>query len=226
MIRANIYNLEPLDKKTRESVNTGIEMVAAFMGHTVVSQECRLRISTDVLGRVDPRRVGFGKMDRLVELHLLAVPLSPILHKDLVGLAGAGRGWAFVDVAPPTTNQQASIRSTTAHEVAHALGYVRPGAHQEDPADYGHCSDPDCILHKNIIGVPAGDRRHPGERFLIRAKRTAKAVMGDLGLAPQSTRVGYQYDFCLPCKVDFREHGDEHLSSIRANRVIYNHSIQ
>jgi hypothetical protein len=218
MFRANIYNLEPFDKPTRESINTGIEMVAAYMGHAVVAKECRLKMSTDPLGRVNPMRVGFGKMDTLTELHLLAVPLSlDFSHERTVGLAGVGRGFAFVDTEPELHNTESGLRTITAHEVAHALGFLRQDSHHAMPSDGAHCGDADCILHSHVSARFLLDQKHPGETRTTSFKRVARHM---LNLATTKPVVGYQYDFCLPCKVDIREHGDSNLNQLRVNRAI------
>lgn len=217
MIRANIYSIEPLLPEVRGAVEDGIGMVAAYMGQSVVAKELRVRLPLNGAGVVRAERVGFGKLDKMVELHLMAVPLDPG-EDERIGLAGIGRGWSFVDTSRRSIGL---IRTTAAHETGHALGFVLPGSPQEDPESSYHCCDQSCIMHKRALMVPetaVALRSHAmrrKKRAIIARRRNRESEP----MAALEYRLKDQFDFCLPCKVDMREQGDTQLEQLRYSRL-------
>jgi len=220
-MRANIYSLESLTVEKNNAVTESIEMVVAYMGNVVTTKECRLRgltLSPD--GKVDPARIGLSKLDKLVELHLMAVPLKPG-EDERLGIAGIGQGWGFVD---SSDDRPAVIRSTTSHEVAHAFGFVIPGAIQEDKESSFHCCDEDCIMYKCAL-----TRIREETPLTSLLKKIAGSIPG-LRQSPAHKTVSHhihsQYDFCLSCKIDLRDKADEHLSALRLARVVTQRKIK
>lgn len=219
MFRANVYSMEPLTPVAREAINDGIGMVAAYMGQTVASRELLVRLPLNERGNVNPARVGFNKLDKMVELHLMAVPLDPGAG-ERIGLAGVGRGWSFVDTAKDSDQV---IRTTTAHEVAHAFGFVSPSAEQTDPESPFHCCDGNCIMHKMVtilVSEAEAEQQAPEESRRLLSKipfrRKSKIVTPE----PSPTySVTDQYDFCLPCKIDLRDNSEAHMSELRTGRL-------
>jgi len=204
MFRANIYSMEPLTPVAREAVNDGIGMVAAYMGETVSTRELLVRLPMTQRGTVNAKRVGYGNLDKLVELHLMAVPLDKG-EGEAIGLAGLGRGWSFVD----TMHGAADVmRTTSAHEVAHGLGFVIASSEQADPKSPNHCCDGNCIMHKKVT-----------------------ILMSESGTGQQTPPSGSaslygQYDFCLPCKIDLRSKGAHRLAELRRSRLFSRRGIK
>lgn len=217
MLRANIYAIEPLTLETRGAIEDGIGMVATYMGHTAVTKELGVRLPLNERGHVNPERVGFGKLDKLVELHLMAVPLDPG-EGERIGLAGVGRGWGFVDTSKESTDV---IRMTTAHEVGHAFGFVVPDADHEDPESSFHCCDGSCVMHKRALIVA---EEIEIEQAATRLQKLKRSIAKRRGHEPEpeyavNYRLAEQFDFCLPCKVDMRDQGDKNIEQLRYNRI-------
>ncbi len=223
MFKANIYSLEPLSTTDREAVRTGIEIVAAYMGETALSTELIVRTATNQDGRVDPRRANFAKLNHLVELHMMVMPLVASSHNTRLGVAGVGRGWGFVD--PTTAPSALSLQSTTAHEVSHAFGFVNGGASQADPESRHHCTDPSCIMHmhQELTLIPESHRLRQKGMVAV-TKRALKEFFRPEH--PKDTHAQSQYDFCLACKMDLRHHGPAKIGQLRTDRLVPNARIK
>jgi hypothetical protein len=216
--------MEPLTDIARESINDGIGMVTAYIGETVVTNEVTVRLVTDELGRVDPNRIGYGNLDKMVELHVMAVPLDRG-EDERLGLAAIGRGWSYVDTS---RDSAPIIRTTAAHEVAHALRFVVPGSEHEDPASPYHCCDGDCIMHKSIaiaVSELAGssDRILRTQRMRSLLRRRGKAAL--LQVDQTEYLMDSQHDFCVACKVDMRDKGSGHVAKLRHDRLFVQKSV-
>jgi hypothetical protein len=213
MFRANVYSLEPLSPEARSAVQDGIDMVATYMGETVASSDKLVRLPLNERGHVNPARVGFAKLDKLVELHLMAVPLDPG-DSEQIGLAGVGRGWAFVNT---TTDNEQIIRLTSAHEVAHAFGFVLAGSQQEDPESTYHCCDDSCAMHHKVVTEVTYAEQEMGraQKLLSRFARKSVQVPEEV----VSSKILKQFDFCLPCKVDMRSASEENIHKLRYGRI-------
>lgn len=208
MIRANVYSIESLSEVASSAILEGIGMAVSYMGETVTSKLLTVRLPLDAHGRVEPRRVGHGKLDKLVELHLMAVPIDPG-DGERLGIAGCGRGVGYVDISK---DSEPVIRTTTAHEVAHAFGFVTPGAKHEDPSSAHHCANDFCLMHQ-VARIEKIDEVKPDFKFRDLFKPWHKL-----------TRTNYfmsdQHDFCLDCKVDMRDGGERHLANLRRARIL------
>lgn len=222
MFRANIYSMGGgLAPEARGAIHDGVDMVAAYMGQTVVKKELSVRLPQNENGLVNPHRVGFAKLDKMVELHLMAVPVDRG-ETDVLGLAGMGRGWAFANIS---TDSAQVMRMTACHEISHAFGFVIPAAEQADQTSPGHCASRDCIMHKfalyNIVPVVSEPTAtNPG-----RWDPLARWRNRNNGDTVDSIEVSYQKryrqaDFCSDCKVDMREHGDKNLARLRHRRIM------
>ncbi len=217
MFRANIYSLEPLEPVAREAVHEGIEMIAAYMGQTVTTSELQVRLPLDDNRLVNPRRVGFKKLDKMVELHLMAVPVDPG-ESELLGVAGVGLGWGFTDIS---SNHPSLMRSTASHETAHAFGFVMADSKQSDPESSTHCISSNCIMHsKAIYQVVHTERliepaRSRGISRLIHLPNSQETPAVEI-----STHREYlQHDFCVDCKSDMYNYGEKNLARLRHRRV-------
>lgn len=227
MFRANIYSMEPLTPVAREAVNDGIGMVAAYMGETVVPRELLIRLPLNERGNVNPTRIGFGKLDKMVELHVMAVPLDPG-DEEVIGLAGIGSGWSFVNT---TRDSEQVIRATTSHEVAHALGFVTIGAAHADPESSFHCCDDNCLMHKSLFIHTKTDTTaellaEEPPKLLDRIGFRRKSRVAPRVPSPVYTLVKRQYDFCSPCKLDIKTNGEKNLSELRTNRIFRIQSVK
>lgn len=213
MIRANIYSLEALPAEFDTAIREGVDLVSAYMGHTVMFKGLQVRLPRNQQGYVAPQRVGFSKLDKMVEMHLMAVPLDRGKDEQL-GIASIGRGTAFVDIAH---NEPTQVRATAAHEVAHAFGYLLDTAPQRDVKSPRHCQDTSCILHSNLT-TWMSDVVQPVSKW-------AK-VRGTLtGTRPTPKVIGLkseirQTDFCEACQADFNKTGDEQVNKLRHDRLM------
>lgn len=203
MFRANVYSMEPLSPPIQEAVHDGIGMVAAYMGQTVAAKDLLVRLPLNEYENVAPERIGFGRLDGMVELHVMAVPLERG-EGERIGLGGVGRGWAFVNTRKSSVP---IVRSTTSHEVAHAFGFVLPDAEQADPGSKYHCASSGCVMHKMVVSQ------------LLASPQEVKPNHSTQRQRKVWTQSPSQFDFCVPCKVDLRNHGDEHLAKLRHNRL-------
>ncbi|HTB48732.1 MAG TPA: hypothetical protein VK712_01470, partial [Verrucomicrobiae bacterium] len=197
------------------AIEGGLDLVADYIGQEIISTMCRARLTTQENGKVAPGRIGYAALDKMVELHLIAVPLDRG-KEELLGVAHLGRGVAYVDtsgeVAPPVT------RSVAAHEVAHALGFVSDKAEHVDRSSFAHCPDEDCIMHKNLFICT--DTSHFGSSL---AKFSALMSQSRLESAPQT--VFSQIDFCKPCQTDMRQLGEAHIGALRTRRLFRSRTI-
>jgi hypothetical protein len=212
MLRAIVYSLEPLTPDNREAVHEGIEMVAEHIGQTVSCQELLVRLPMTDRGTVNPDRVGRGKLDKMVELHLMAVPLDRGAG-ERAGLAEIGAGWAFVDIREQCKD---AVRTTSAHETSHALGFVSRDAAHTDPNSRYHYRDNDCIMSKSstvLVTYPAFAPATLGEIMSSRLLRRQPKVKG-----PSRQLLGH-HDFCPDCKVDMRANGENKLAELRHSRI-------
>lgn len=223
-MRANIYCLEPLTQEARTGIAEGIGMVATYIGQNVSSKELAVRLPLNDRGHVNPYKVGLGKLDKMVELHLMAVPLDRG-QGEQIGLAGLGEGWSFVDIS---TDSRAVIRATAAHEVAHAFGFLSETAEHQDPDSKHHCGNDCCVMHKKVMILVNEAHREvekiPEKRKLWDRLRGKDGV--EVETIPVISRViDRQYDFCLPCKVDMRDHGEQNLTQLRYERQFVRKSV-
>lgn len=218
MFRANIYSIEPLSPLARDAVHEGIQMVAAYMGQTATTSELLVRLPLNTDGRVNPRRVGFKNLDKMVDLHLMAVPVDRG-ESEKLGQAGVGLGWAFSDV---TEDNSQIIRTTTAHEVAHAFGHVNPESEQSDPNSRGHCVCQDCVMHRvALYRTVQMELPRPEPEKLKGLKAIFKRKQPVIE-PPETVRVKqyHQYDFCASCKLDLYHDSDRNLANMRYRRLL------
>lgn len=211
MLRANIYRLEPLLPDMREAVLGGVDMLASYIGERIVSKEYDIRMPLTDRGLVEPGRLPLSYLDQEVELHMLAVPLEVDRESTAMGYAYIGTGFAYVDTSRYTPD---STRATSAHETAHALGFVTPWSRHEDPNSQFHCCTADCLMHKHEVQsaywkeAPMGDLQDELNRMLRTSSIRRPMV---------AVRAG-QKDFCKPCKIDMTHNGARNVENLRRNR--------
>jgi hypothetical protein len=208
-IRAKIYSPEALKPEVKEAIFDGMDMVLTYMGQIAVA---KTEVVTSSLrspeGVIDPSRISYKRLDRLVELHLVAVPFRHQQRQvgDVIeifaGHAMVGSGCSAID----TLGSAAQIRTSTSHEVAHSLGYVQPD--RMDPKNPYHCGDSDCIMH--YAGRLTSQRPINGSGMQYEENSFLSAYK-DAAIN--------QHDFCLPCKMDMRETGEKHIIDLRHNRI-------
>jgi hypothetical protein len=203
VIRANIYSVNPLEPEQLQAARDGIGVVAAYIGHELLTKKYGIKISVDTQGKVKPSRVGLGKLDKLVELHLLALPLNTGIAESL-GMSAIGSGVAWVDTSETSNN---IFQRTVVHEVAHALGFVDPRSQQSD-GNY-HCTDKACVM--NSFLTLEHRRTHQSILSTLRSKNVPHEEL---------VCVHGQFDFCTGCKTDMWSRGDESVTSLRHRRVV------
>lgn len=140
-------------------------------------------------GFVVPKNVGLRNLDIGTHLHVIAAPLA---DSDKLGIAWRGSGISWVN----TTEASQSYAATTAHEVAHSLGFLLQDAPWKDHESPGHCSNARCVMYATEVLRP----------------QLLKGVPHFGGGAD---------DFCTPCKADVRDLGEDH-----ANKILYRRTIQ
>lgn len=212
MLRANIYSLDKLPEEHSRGVHDGIGMVAANLGTEIVATDRRVILPTYTNGNVNPKRVGLSKLDNMVELHVMAVPMQTGLDEQL-GLALLGRGLAYVDTS---TDSQEIIRSVTAHEVSHSIGFVALGAPQADPNSPNHCVDDGCIMNWRMITF--ADE--------VRTKRSFQQFISGESKHKKILKAHKQHDFCTCCKTDLWTKGEENIAKMRHDRLFVHKGIR
>jgi hypothetical protein len=219
MIRAHVYSVEALETPQERAINDGLDFLAGYLGETIATRMLRIRLPQQPDGSVDVRRVGYGKLDKMVELHLMAVPLLGEQTNFAHGVAYMGQGVGYINTHDAQGLKQ--TRATAAHEAAHALGFLRPDARQRDIHNKTHCCSPDCIMHS-----------HSGPSFesLFDMSKQARAKQTDLnGLIAELAGAfdrGVQQDFCKPCQRDFGRYGHEHINQLRTERLTNSGSVR
>jgi hypothetical protein len=209
-MRANVYSLEPLAPAAREAVHDSLDMVAAYMGEAVVARELQVKLPLTAAGLVNPKQVGYSNFDMMVELHLLAVPLEGSAERP--GIADVGRGVGFTNI---TGNSKPLIRTVTAHEVAHAVGFVLPDSAQADPDSQYHCLAASCLMNRRVVTDTETLITTPKAPLLerLRGKKAAPLTESTVRL------VNRQYDFCGDCKADLHHYGQRELNRLRYHRL-------
>ena len=217
-IRAKIYSPEPLQPVTFEAISDGIDIVLAYMGQIAVQKSavvtCSLRSPQ---GAINPYKIAYNKLDKLIELHVVAVPFKQPgelngSQKSILGIAKFGKGYVAVDVS----RDASQIRTTTAHEVGHAFGYVSSGDMNHE--DSAHCSDENCLMHPSL-NMLITDRPNGNNRDLGNLRKIGQIL---LGLPMERVTNEYalkQYDFCSNCKADMYETGENHVKQMRFSRL-------
>lgn len=205
-IKANVYTLvgESLDERRKASIQDGLDIAGQYLGGISVVRTAKVRLPQKN-AVVDTRRVGYGSLDSGVDLHLFAVPLDQ--RNRTLGLSRFGAGIAYVGSTIPDT----TTKTTTAHEVAHAFGYVLADSPQHDRSSPGHCTESCCIMQRELID---GNSSPDGTQadFLEFSR--------NLGFTFDSALPKYPEDFCLPCKADMRDTGELNLTQLRISRAI------
>lgn len=214
MLRAHIYTIETLPDPQKEAIIEGVQMVAAYMCESATTKELKLRLPYKENGNVSPFQVGLSKLDPMVELHLLAVPLDRHTP-EVVGLAGIGSGVAYVDT---NESSPAVVRQVSSHETAHAFGFVQEDAKHVDPESPHHCSDEGCIMHMSVLTQDPEE----SSRLIDRAKRRGFLGKRHAERADRAmhTKVVNQHDFCLDCAIDMRTESEKNIAELRTERLL------
>lgn len=212
MIRANIYSTETLGEEQRLAIEEGLDLVAGYIGETVATRALRVRVPENPDGTVNPYRIGFGQFDKMVELHLMAVPFSRNTGTTN-GLAYRGKGVGIVDLK----SRPGVLRSVTAHEGAHAFRFLRDGAPQADGDDAHHCASGDCILHwQNRTRLETEEVKIPREKGVYgMLQHLMNGSKTDLIFSHEPV----QTDFCNPCRTDLAGYGPRHIADLRMERL-------
>jgi hypothetical protein len=214
MIRANIYSLSELEPEQSVSIREGLDLICGYIGESIATRNFKVAVAQEPNGFVRPERVGVRNFDHMVELHLLAVPLTRKSDgTERLGLAGVNSGVAFID---PYRTTPLSLRSTTAHEAAHALGFLLPSAEQAVGHDKSHCKCPDCLMHTQRL-TDVWDEEEYQKYLGIRNK----GIIGRFKTrgAPEA-KLHIQEDFCNPCQGDITDYGARHIGELRTKRLV------
>lgn len=202
-MRANIYSVKPLPEERTESIHAGLDQVSDAIGKNIEAKSLLTRVPLLLNGRVNPKKVGYGKLDRWTLFHIFAVPLE-LPNPDTLGMALESSGVSYVD--PFKTNTR-KLSRTTAHEVVHSLGFVLENSEQIDPSDHHHCSDAGCLMHKQL---------NDGSEMSI-------TPISSIRVGERVTRAQFGLptdDFCVPCKTDLDNFGRQHARSIMLDRLL------
>lgn len=213
MITANVYSLveQRITYESRRAIYDGLGMVAAYMGETILTSEMFVEAPLNDRRKVNPANVHASMLDPSTDIHLLAVPLERG-EDEQMGLAYMHSGLCFVDT---TRDSPCVMRTTSAHEAAHALGFVTSGLRHEDLTSSNHCRNGDCLMHKKAILIEEEAELKNVQHELDRVLRVLRPT--DI-LRPMVNKIGGQYDFCTPCKIDMRDNGARNLAKLRSFR--------
>jgi thiol-disulfide isomerase/thioredoxin len=118
---------------------------------------------------------------------------------------GSGVAWVNSKITPT------EIPLTTAHELAHSLGFVVGGSPQNLRSSQNHCSDQSCIMYPKNSAI-SFDISSSLERISTISEGFLESVI-DL-----KSMVGLPSDFCTPCKADMRDLAEVHIGQLRAGR--------
>ena len=214
MVRAEIYTNYPLHPDIREEVMYGLDLLGSSLGEFVLAKTriVNLRMNSD--GKVTPRQTDYIAESKDVDLQIIAAPLN-LRAQQSIGQAHFELGIGYVDT---TAENLRYARTTTAHEAAHAFGFVLEGSSQALPNNSRHCSDGNCLLHHNA--KLKFDDNYPIEVF--RRPRGLKSLLRRSPDVPEDIEDKYyietQYDFCKPCKSDMSTHGQAQIEVVRQKR--------
>lgn len=189
MIRANVYFVEPLTPELKTGLYDGLSIIGQHVGGVSVRRVSRLSVPLNN-GRVEVSKVGLRKLEIGTHLHVIAAPLTT----DRLGIAAMGSGVSWLNIA----EVEQSYAQTTAHEVAHSLGFMLKDAPRRDFESPAHCVDENCIMHE---AETEPNRQTPLQ----------------LGRDVITKNVG---DFCLSCSADIRSFGEDHAHKILYGRTV------
>ena len=207
MIRANLYSSEPLEPSFKQSVSDGLDLVGQNIGGISLAKTHIVKLPVSSHNKVDVTRVGFKKFDTLTELHIMAVPLDGVYEAN-AGLAYFNFGIVWLNTA--ILKAKSEIRSITAHEAAHSIGYVLPDSPQTFNVSESHCSCDDCIMYRSY----SMDR---DSESLIEASQ----LKIDVGFRKTFKTMGIALpseEFCTPCRADMIDTAEENIEQLRMNR--------
>ncbi len=203
MITARVYSPTEADPAILASIQYGLDMVAEHTGAISLTGVHKIAVPTDASGYVDVSRVGYGKLDIYTDLHIFAAPTTD----SSLGVAYRNRGVAWVNLNGNAS--RATLHSTTAHEVGHALGFVRQDSPQAIVGNRVHCSCAECIMHP--VQEVARHIHESAElrRGLFSGRRTREVTQ----------LVMRQQVFCGDCSKDMRQLTGGNLASMRFERL-------
>jgi hypothetical protein len=211
VMRANIYQLAGTESAPIGHIREGLDIVGQFVGGISVNRICNVRLATEG-GEVAGERIGFRNLDTMVDLHVFTIPMTE-RRSGALGLSFMGHGIAIVD----SRSSRTTTTMTTAHEVAHSLGFVDADAPQKDKVSPCHCGDTGCIMRAQE-GIPPElaemlTMTNGMDRLFGRARMPGSMMGGLFGDLKVIT------DFCLPCKADMRDLAEEKLAAMRTRRL-------
>ena len=153
-------------------------------------------------------RVGLRSLDPKTDLHIFVAPFDEPHGALGVSWYKSGVTWLQGDMS------QDLIAGTTAHEVAHALGFLLKDAPQRTRGeDLLHCATRTCIMAPQLYEVDPETRTYV--ELQREVQRRYEAFSLDVADLPP-----LQDDFCLPCKADLRDVTEENVASMRLLRLL------
>lgn len=185
------------------SVEYGLGLVAEYAGDISLKGVHKITVPTDAAGQVERERVGYEKLDMYTDLHIFAAATQD----TSLGVAYRRTGVAWVNLND--RRNRATLHTTTAHEVGHALGFVRQESPQAIVGNRIHCSCAECIMH-------------PVQEVVRRTHTTAEArsgIFGRLRTKEVTQLVMRQQVFCGDCASDMAYYTAGNLAAMRFDRL-------
>ena len=198
MITANVYSTEALQPEVARAINHGLDLVGEHTGPITVNKVLEVNLVNDG-GIVRAKNVGYDNLDPYTDLHIFVAAYSGKSR----GVSYVGTGVSWLNLVEDTGVYG---HSTVAHEVAHSLGFVSPGAPQSLGRTGAHCVDLECIMAPSMERV-----------------QSVRRGIGIGAFRPFTRRVdtsGYnQQAFCGDCVVDMGTNTEANLRALRHRRV-------
>lgn len=204
MLTANVYSTEALTANCQEAIEYGLHYIAEYVGGITLRENLQIKLPTTD-GLVDHIRTGYDGLDIFTDLHIFAAPLQG----DKLGVAWIGRGVAWLNLAQDTYS--ATTHLTIAHEVSHALGFVRDKSGHNLSGNTAHCSCLDCIMYP--IKYIDHDTHITQNTSVLRRIREGKTRV----VTTQSTA---QQAFCGDCMSDMHDFSSKHIAEMRYQRLV------
>lgn len=202
MLSANIYSVELLESRSMEAISFGLGLVGEHVGGIAVNKSLIVRLP-QADGVVRAKNVGYEKLDPFIDLHIFAAPYN----ESSLGFSYIKTGVSWINL---DTESEKGSHLTTAHEVAHSLGFVTPESPQSAPGDKFHCSCEECIMGSALTSIHVYDLQETKSWFGLRKK--TMEVMTEV--------IQKQQSFCGDCVVDMRTNATKNIEDIRHRRVI------
>lgn len=185
------------------SIDHGLHVVGDVIGEVSVKNELTVSLVRGRQGYVDCNRVGYGKFNPHIDLHIFAAPLEI----ESLGRSLFLTGVSWLNLRADRADQ--ALHTTTAHEVAHSLGFVDPDAPNHDKKSRMHC-DGDCCLMNQYYEFPIVTRH---------ITAVTERLFRDPVVTTVDQHTAEQQRFCGDCESHMRQRISSNLFTLRHMRM-------